>query len=54
MKSNIIRLISAVAKAEGLKTQTSVGNVREILRVLKNICKQDATMLRSLLDYLVK
>lgn len=35
------KLASRIAKAEGKKVEVSVGNVREILRVLTDILAQD-------------
>lgn len=54
MKTDLSKLISTVTKAEGKKKSVSVGNVREIFKVLKNICANDPEALRTVIAYLVK
>ncbi len=38
-------LASAIAKLEGKKSQTHIGNIREALKVLRKLIKEDPTIL---------
>lgn len=53
MKTNMTQLISALTKAEGKKKSVSIGNVRELLKELKTLCK-DPKNLKTVLGYLTK
>ena len=46
---NKAQLVKAICKAEGLKSQVSVGNAREILKVLRNLIAEDSSALEALL-----
>jgi len=48
MKS-IRELASKVAKLEGKKSETSIGNIREILKIVSDLIAQDASALHVLL-----
>jgi hypothetical protein len=52
MASQLDKLISAVTKGEGKKKSVSVGNVREVLKVLKKVVKQDDEHMKTALKYL--
>jgi hypothetical protein len=47
MSVNLVKMASAIAKAEGLKKQVSIGNVREIMKLvfkaLKKMTVEDLT-----------
>jgi len=49
MKIN--ELVSTVTKMEGKKVSVSIGNVREILRVLRDICRVDREAWSALSQY---
>lgn len=46
------KMVKAICELEGLKSQTAIGNVREILKVQKTLCK-DRDFFMSFIDYLV-
>lgn len=48
------KLASKIANEEGLKVETSIGNIREILRVLREIIYDDPNVLLELLNLEVK
>lgn len=44
-------LASLVAKAEGKKVETSIGNVREVFRCLRDLCRNDIECYSALTEY---
>lgn len=44
-------LCSLIAKAEGLKVPTPIGNIREVMRRLRVICENDLEAFSCLGDY---
>lgn len=47
------KLISAITKMEKKKKSVSVGNVREVLKVLKTLCN-DPEYFKALQEYFIK
>lgn len=45
-------LASLVAKAEGKKSQVKIGDVREVLRVLRDLCRDSSENWFCCSDYL--
>lgn len=43
MNKQLTSLISTITKAEGKKVSISIGNVREVMAILKKLCKDPAT-----------
>lgn len=54
MKKPLNVLVSKLTKAEGKKVSVSVGNTRELLSMLRLLCRKEPEQLRALLAYLVK
>ena len=52
-KTTYSTFVSAIAAKEGKKTQTSVGNIREILKLTIDVAKEDPDHMRWLLNQLM-
>lgn len=53
MKKQFNKLVSTICLREGKKSQAKVHHVREILKVLQSLCK-DEKVFMELVKYLVK
>lgn len=51
---NIKEITAYIAQHEGLKSETSVGNIREILKILAVLFVNDADARMSFLNYGIK
>ena len=49
-KMNFQELASLIAEREGKKVETPIGNIREILSILKEIIEEDSSVLDVLLN----